>query len=393
MAIPNQVIIDSPVNTVNIETNNNSLKIISPVCNTEVTVTQPVTNIIQVATPGNMGPQGPAGPSGSIGSLNTASLATTGSNIFVGNQIISGSGINTILQVHSVDDQPWAFGMYNDNYNPTQSVLAGWVNNTGEANIGTEVNEPLQIYTNANYGNPTLIISSSGVTITNKLTVNSGITGSLQGTASLALTASYINPLVQNVSLTGSLKVTGSIEINNTNIQYYKPQSVLFLPPVYTLVTSASTTYNVHVTQSGPYFIDCSNIPINTSCSVNFYVYPDLMPSGFVANLNVYTPISTGSNSSLFILYRTIVSASNSTSYYQQGSSPIGSSTQQISRFSFNSKPSWVSIGAGGSPGWFFKTPSNQVILSQFPRQDVQNPSLTSIAYFLYTGSQGTPIP
>jgi hypothetical protein len=117
------------------------------------------------------------------------------------------------------------------------------------------------------------------------------------------------------------------------------------------------------------------------------------MPSGFVANLNVYTPISTGSNSSLFILYKTIVSASNSTSYYQQGSSPIGFSTQQISRFSFNSKPSWVSIGAGGSPGWFFKTPSNQVILSQFPRQDVLNPSLNSISYFLSTGSQGTPIP
>lgn len=91
MAIPNQVIIDSPVNTVNIKTNNNSLKIISPVCNTEVTVTQPVTNIIQVATPGAMGPQGPAGPSGSIGSLNTASLATTGSNIFIGNQTITGS--------------------------------------------------------------------------------------------------------------------------------------------------------------------------------------------------------------------------------------------------------------------------------------------------------------
>jgi hypothetical protein len=202
-----------------------------------------------------------------------------------------------------------------------------------------------------------------------------------------------INFTPSSTYITGSLKVTGSIEINNTNIQYYNPQSVLFLPPVYTLVTSESTTYNVHVTQSGPYFIDCTNIPINKSCSVNFYVYPDLMPSGFVANLNVYNPISTGSNSSVCMNYKTIVSASNSTSYYQQGSSPIGFSTQTNSRFPFNLKPTWVSIGASGSPGWFFKTPTNQVMLLNFPRQDVLFPSLSTISYFLSTGSNGTPIP
>jgi hypothetical protein len=195
-----------------------------------------------------------------------------------------------------------------------------------------------------------------------------------------------------SVHITGSLQVTGSIEINNTSIQYYNPQNVLFLPPVYTLVTSASTTYNVHVTQSGPYFIDCTNIPFNTSCSVNFYVYPDLMPSGFMANLNVYTPISTGSNSSVYMNYRTIVSSSNSTLYYQQGSSTIGFSTQTNSRFPFNSKSTCVSIGAGGSPGWFFKTPTNQAMLLFFPRQDVQNPQLNQVSYFLFTGSQGTPI-
>jgi hypothetical protein len=213
----------------------------------------------------------------------------------------------------------------------------------------------------------------------------------LEGLALNAATTGS-NTFVGNQTITGSLKVTGSIEINNTDIRYYNPQNVLFLPPVYTLVTSASTTYNVHVTQSGPYFIDCTNIPNNTSCSVNFYVYPDLMPSGFVANLNTYVPISTGSNSSIYINFKTIVSASNSTSYYQQGSSPIGFSTTQFSRPAFNSKPSWVPIGANGSPGWFFKTPTNQIILSQFPRQDVQNPQLSSVSYFLFTGSNGTPI-
>jgi hypothetical protein len=110
-----------------------------------------------------------------ITSNQTSSFATTGSNTFSGNQIISGSGINTILQVHGANAEPWAFGIYNDTYNPTQLVLAGFVDNTGEANIGTEVDKPLYIYTNATYNAPTLIISSSGVTFKDNILVN-GIT-------------------------------------------------------------------------------------------------------------------------------------------------------------------------------------------------------------------------
>jgi len=201
----------------------------------------------------------------------SGSLATTGSNTFYGNQIISGSGINTILQVHGANAEPWAFGIYNDTYNPNQSVLAGFVDNTGEASIGTEIDKPLYIYTNANYGNPTLIISSSGVIIDTALTVNNGITGSLFGTASWAtnavtasyvqtaqtasyvlnavsssfsqtasfittaqtasyvlqsvsasfatsaLTASYVLPLRQDVQLTGSLTISGSTTQIGTN--------------------------------------------------------------------------------------------------------------------------------------------------------------------------------
>lgn len=158
----------------------------------------------------------------------SASLATTGSNTFRGIQIISGSGINTILQVHGANAEPWAFGIYNDTYNPAQSVLAGFVDNTGEASIGTEVNKPLYIYTNANYGNPTLIISSSGVTIDNTLTVNNGITGSLFGTASYANNANLLdgkdstifattgsNTFRGNQTITGSLTVSGSGTFTN----------------------------------------------------------------------------------------------------------------------------------------------------------------------------------
>lgn len=143
MAIPNQILIDSPTNTISIQTNDNQLHIISPVCNTEVNVTQPSTTVVQVATPGPQGPQGPQGPAGPSGSfVSTGSFATTGSNIFSGNQIITGS-----------------------------------------------------------------------------LNVSEGITGSLFGTSSYSLnaisasyaqTASYINPLTQNVIITGSLTISGS---------------------------------------------------------------------------------------------------------------------------------------------------------------------------------------
>ena len=61
MATPNQIVIDSPTNTVEVQTNDNQLTIISEVCNTEVTVTQPTVTTIQVATPGPKGPQGPQG--------------------------------------------------------------------------------------------------------------------------------------------------------------------------------------------------------------------------------------------------------------------------------------------------------------------------------------------
>jgi hypothetical protein len=259
----------------------------------------------------------------------SGSLATTGSNTFYGNQIISGSGINTILQVHGANAEPWAFGIYNDTYNPNQSVLAGFVDNTGEASIGTEVDKPLYIYTNANYGNPTLIISSSGVIIDAALTVNNGITGSLFGTASWAtnavtasyvqtaqtasyvlnavsssfsqtasfittaqtasyvlqsvsasfatsaLTASYVLPLRQDVQLTGSLTISGSTTQIGTNTLLGNT----LLSGSLTIsgsspIGSPSPTIQIYgdIRQSGYHRFDPVNTNIDTSVSAS-YIY------------------------------------------------------------------------------------------------------------------------
>ena len=49
--------------------------------------------IIEVIT---QGPQGPVGPQGPSGSINTSSFATTGSNTFIGDQIVTGSIVSTL---------------------------------------------------------------------------------------------------------------------------------------------------------------------------------------------------------------------------------------------------------------------------------------------------------
>jgi len=74
MATPNQITIDSDINDISIDVTDNSIEVVDENCPTEITVTQPVTRIVQVAT---VGPQGPVGPQGIDGA--TAASTVTGS--------------------------------------------------------------------------------------------------------------------------------------------------------------------------------------------------------------------------------------------------------------------------------------------------------------------------
>jgi hypothetical protein len=172
MAIPNQVIIDSPTNTVEIQTNDNQLHIISPVCNTEVNVTQPVTTIIQVAAPGPQGQKGELNPNNS-GSFNiTGSLDISGSLSLTGNLIVSGS--STFI-------------------GPVTGNITGSL--LGTASFADQA-------TSASYA----LSSSYAVSASYAFNAIS---------ASYALTASYLNPIIQNVLITGSLTVSGSSTFTN----------------------------------------------------------------------------------------------------------------------------------------------------------------------------------
>jgi hypothetical protein len=74
----NSININSDVNTVNIQPDNNKITVVNP-DNTSVNITQPITNVIQVAIPGPAGPAGPTGPTGPSGSFETGSFVTTSS--------------------------------------------------------------------------------------------------------------------------------------------------------------------------------------------------------------------------------------------------------------------------------------------------------------------------
>jgi hypothetical protein len=273
-----------------------------------------------------------------IGStIDTGSFATTGSNTFYGNQIISGSGINTILQVHGANAEPWAFGIYNDTYNPTQSVLAGFVDNTGEANIGTEVNKPLYIYTNANYNSPTLTISSSGVTvgaggITSSLfgtsswaqsssfaiSASRAISSSFSTTASYAVTASYLNgyvspfPYTGSAQITGSLGVTGSVSISGST-------GTLLSANVDSIVFTGSFSQSGSVTVSG-------SVSVTIGTNDLF-----LIKSGSVPYFNISGSGNTTINSNLFIIknfttQQPVLTVSQSiVQFATQSSAPTGS--------------------------------------------------------------------
>lgn len=184
-------------------------------------------------------------------SIDTGSFATTGSNTFYGDQTISGSAVS-VLDLHGINDGMWWFRLLNDAYNPTQPVFAGWLGNDGTAYIGNEVDTSINIYTNAQYGSPTVQISSSGVIISTPLTVNNGITGSLFGTASwaeYAVTASYINqanipaPLLYQIA-TGSVTASVSTNINQIFLIKSGSSAVVGVDNSGSITTSGSLTIN-----------------------------------------------------------------------------------------------------------------------------------------------------
>jgi hypothetical protein len=126
-----------------------------------ITIQQDGTRVIQVTTPGLQGPAGPAG-----GGINTSSFATTGSNTFVGSQIISGNLIPAGPYVNNTSS-------YNLG-SPTQAWKDLYVSNGSVYFLNGNISSSISLDDNGNIALP-----------------SASLTGSLLGTASFATTASH----------------------------------------------------------------------------------------------------------------------------------------------------------------------------------------------------------
>jgi len=146
---------------------------------TSINVTQPITDIISVAT---VGPQGPIGPQGPQSTINTSSLATTGSNNFIGNQTITGSlnvtgsitgsllGTASFATTASYIISPGSDTqiIYNDSSSLSGTPLLVYDKSLGRVNIGTQMpvtDNGIRLHVGHNRN------GSSGILVTN---INTG---------------------------------------------------------------------------------------------------------------------------------------------------------------------------------------------------------------------------
>jgi len=180
----NIVNINNTDNNITVTNANQKVIVTDNNTDTSVNVTNPNTSIVQVNT---LGPQGSIGAQGSPGSgsaINTSSFATTGSNTFIGNQIISSSStlFSSSLLITNPNDTQYGIGLNNRSFTPTVASqgphLGIWVQNNGQAFLGTEYGQTLNIYSNT-----TNQYSNSAIKVTGS---NALITGSLFGTSSWA---------------------------------------------------------------------------------------------------------------------------------------------------------------------------------------------------------------
>jgi hypothetical protein len=136
------------------------------------------------------------------GSTSTA-LTTAAGSVLV---LESCNVYNSLLTSHAAITANGFYSIKNVIYNRPASTLAS-LSGTGG---------PLATVTQFQYINADNINSTQGLTVTGSINVSGSVINNL--TSSFALTASYVNPLVQDVIITGSLVVSASGTTNNFQV-------------------------------------------------------------------------------------------------------------------------------------------------------------------------------
>ena len=212
----NYVNVNQTSNTVQLQNTDRQVVITGTPEQRDVTIVQPEVSVVTVST---VGPQGPRGERGQDGAgIETGSLATTGSNTFIGNQIISG----TLNVTGGVTGSLFGTSSWSNN-----AVSASYIQYSNIVNLPTLLSSSVQIATdisgafNASSSSLSsrLTVAESSITVLNAATssyILAAQTSSMRVlSSSFAATASYaLNAAAaSSFPYTGSAVISGSLSV------------------------------------------------------------------------------------------------------------------------------------------------------------------------------------
>ena len=149
------------------------------------------------------------------------------------------------------------------------------------------------------------------------------------------------------------------------------------------LTISSPGIYNLHVSESGPYWVDLRGLGSSGSGSVNVYMWADQL-STFSANTGSVVVFTGQSGSGNYAAVRTIITGSNSTEYLTNNTT-IGATSATLARTSNLERRETVS--AAGNPTSAIKYADGSLVFN-VPSGNSAFPS----TLYKFTGSLGTPI-
>ena len=197
--------------------------------------------------------------SGSGGSINTGSFATTGSNTFTGNQSIT----NSTLRLSAGSPIVWTGSATLNDWNYAPLITA----DSSRFMIspqGVFASSPNIIYVNMSGSLGIGKMPTASLDVSGSLFVANGITGSLLGTASFALTASYYNTsalaTTGSNSFNGVQTITGSVLGNVTALSISSNTASLNL--------TSGSFYTLQLVSGSNTYINPSNISVGQTVSL-----------------------------------------------------------------------------------------------------------------------------
>ena len=210
-------------------------------------------------------------------------------------------------------------------------------------------------------------------------TVSSSYTGSVVlGGTGLSVSKNE-EVVVPNLTVNGDLVLNGSSFSSSPANTYSTLQGGATTTYAQKLNITTSATFSMHVSESGVHWVDALGLASPSTSNLNIYVYPDLLNTAGKQAAVLFTYTSGSGNA---VQYRTIVTASASTSYYNSGLN-LGSSTTNLARQANNSVRNFGNQST--NPTIFTRAEDDTFYLS------VSGLPIPVLSY-IFSGSQGTPL-